>query len=357
MSDLRTLAAAFVVTLAAITGGAAVTGYVTADGVAPAPEIQNEHYVDGDAVANDTPGQATVEMESTARSQTVLVDPGIDSSGGAPVSPLALLGFGGPEVADRDVRPLANALIENGHEIDVYVPGETRPRPAAGPGGEGSETALGERLDEADAFVTFRTDYDEAELSAIEEFVDSGGRVIVATEPDAAFDQPGAVGLDSTLGVTTDPGYVYNMQENDLNYQRVYAAPTGESDAALTEGVDRAVLPTATPVGTTVGGSDVLAPIEGSELSTTRASTEAPLLVRSDNVVMIGDSDFLSPENAQRADTDALIGNLADFLVSGGQTSPGGQRAPIGPQEPSGNQTASGSQSGPQQPAENETAG
>jgi hypothetical protein len=181
--------------------------------------------------------------------------------------------------------------------------------------------------------------------------------VIVATEPDAAFDQPGAVGLDSTLGVTTDPGYVYNMQENDLNYQRVYAAPTGESDGALTEGVDRAVLPSATPVGTTVGGSDVLAPIEGSELSTTRASTEAPLLVRSDNVVMIGDSDFLSPENAQRADTDALIGNLADFLVSGGQTSPGGQRAPTGPQEPSGNQTASGSQSGPQQPAENETAG
>jgi hypothetical protein len=343
VSDLRTLAAAFVVTLAAITGGAAVTGYVTADGVAPAPEIQNEHYVDGDAVANDTPGQATVEMESTARSQTVLVDPGIDPSGGVPASPLALLGFGSSGVADRDVRPLANALIENGHEVDVYVPG--------------SETDLDERLAEADAFVTFRTDYDEAELAEIESFVDSGGHVIVATEPDAAFDQPGAVGLDATLDVTTEPGYVYNMEENDLNYQRVYAAPTGESDAALTEGVDRAVLPTATPVGTTVGGSDVLAPIEGSELSTTRASTEAPLLVRNDNVVMIGDSDFLSPENAQRADTDALIGNLADFLVSGGQTSPGGQRAPTGPQEPSGNQTASGSQSGPQQPAENETAG
>jgi len=369
VSDLRTLAAAFVVTLAAITGGAAVTGFVTADGAAPAPEIQNEHYVDGDAVANDTPGQATVEMESTARSQTVLVDPGIDSSGGAAASPLALLGLGSAGVADRDIRPLANALIENGHEIDVYVPGATRPRPAAGPGGPGgtAETRLGERLGDADAFVTFRTDYDEAELSAIEEFVDSGGRVIVATEPDAAFDQPGAVGLDATLDVTTEPGYVYNMRENDLNYQRVYAEPTGGSDAALTEGVDRAVLPSATPVGTATGGSDLLRPIDGSELSTTRASTEAPLLVRTDGVVMVGDSDFLSPENAARADNDALIGNLADFLVASGQAAPSGQRAPTGPQGPSGNQTAptgpdgsSGNQtapSGSEEPSGNQTAG
>ena len=358
MSDIRTLAVAFVVTLAAITGGAAVTGFVTADGAAPAPEIQNEHYVDGDAVANDTPGRATVEMESTARSQTVLVDPGIDSSGGVAASPLALLGLGSPGVADRDIRPLANALIENGHEIGVYVPGATQPRRAAGPGSGGAETRLGERLADADAFVTFRTDYNEAELSAIEEFVDSGGRVIVATEPDAAFDQPGAVGLDSTLEVTTEPGYVYNMEENDLNYQRVYAEPTGGSGAALTEGVDRAVLPSATPVGTATGGGDVLRPIEGSELSTTRASTEAPLLVRSDGVVMVGDSDFLSPENAARADNDALIGNLADFLVAGGQATPTAGPTPTAPSgnqtAPSGNQTAP---SGSQEPPENQTTG
>jgi hypothetical protein len=355
VSDLRTLAAAFVVTLATITGGAALTGFVTADGAAPAPEIQNEHYVDGDAVANDTPGRMDVEMESAARSQTVLVDPGVEPTGAVPVSPLALLGFGGPEVADRDVRPLANALIENGHDVGVYVPDPERQRRAVPPGAEPGPTQLGERLAEADAFVTFRTDYDEAELDEIESFVESGGHVVVATEPDAAFDQPGAVGLDATLDVTTEPGYVYNMEENDLNYQRVYAEPTEESDAALTEGVDRAVLPSATPVGTTIAGSDVLRPIEGSELSTTRASTEAPLLVRTDGVVMVGDSDFLSPENAARADNDALIGNLADFLVTNDRTPPGpeGQRSPTGPTGP----TEPGQPSEPRQPSGNETAG
>jgi hypothetical protein len=99
----------------------------------------------------------------------------------------------------------------------------------------------------------------------------------------------------------------------------------------------------------------VLRPVEGSELSTTRASTEAPLLVRTDGVVMVGDSDFLSPENAQRADNDALIGNLADFLVTNDRTPPGpeGQRSPTGPTGP----TEPGQPSEPRQPSGNETAG
>ena len=336
MTRVATLAVAFAVTLAAVIGGAAAVGFVTADGAAPAPEIQNDHYLDEDLVVNGTPGQATVEMDASAGSQTVLVDPGVEATGAGPALPISLIGLGGGGVADRDIRPLANALIENGHEVGVYVPNPDQRRRPAPPGAD-RPTQLGERLAEADAFVTFRTDYDPEQLDEIESFVDSGGRVVLATEPDAAYSQPGAAGLDATLDVTTRPGYVYNVAENDLNYQRVYAEATG--DAPLTEGVDRAVFPSATPVGTPVGGSDVLRPIEGSELSTTRAPTEAPLLVRNDEVVMIGDADFLSPENAARADNDALIGNLADFLVTNDRT-PSGAGGSTGPTRPPTNGTA-----------------
>jgi len=333
VSRLPTLAVAFVVTLAAVTGGAAVTGYVTADGAAPAPAIQNDHYQNPDLIANGTPGQAAVEMDATAASQTVLVDPGVEPTSPGAALPISLIGLGGGGVADRDIRPLANALIENGHEVGVYVPDPNQRQPPAPPGAD-PPTQLGERLAEADAFVTFRTDYDPDELDAIESFVDSGGHVVLATEPDAAYSEPGAASLDATLDVTTEPGYVYNMAENDLNYQRVYAEATRET--ALTEGVDRAVLPSATPVGTTATGTDVLRPIAGSELSTTRAPTEAPLLVRNDGVVAVGDSDFLSPDNARRADNDALIGNLADFLVTNDRTppGPGGASGPTQPPQP-----------------------
>ena len=345
MNRVVTLAVAFVVTLATVIGGAAAVGFVTADGAAPAPEIQNDHYLDDDLIVDDDPGQATVEMDAAAGSQTVLVDPGVEAAGPGPALPISLIGLGGSGVADRDIRPLANALIENGHDVDVYVPDPNQRRRPARPGAD-PPTQLGERLAEADAFVTFRTDYEPKQLDEIESFVESGGHVVLATEPDAAYSQPGAASLDATLDVTTRPGYVYNMEENDLNYQRVYAEATG--DAPLTEGVDRAVFPSATPVGTTVGGTEVLRPIEGSELSTTRAATEAPLLVRNDEVVMIGDGDFLSPENARRADNDVLIGNLADFLVTNDRTPPGppgeggstGPTQPPGPGQPPANGTA-----------------
>ncbi|WP_281195556.1 hypothetical protein [Halorubrum sp. F4] len=339
MSRIGVLAAAFLVTFATIAGGAAIAGYATADSAAPAPEIENEHYQSADVIKDDDPGEATVTMESDAESQTIVIDPGVEAAGGLPTSPLALIGFGGPEVTDRDVRPLANALIENGHDVRVYTPDPSSQQRPTRPD-ETGPTPLGEDLAEADAFVTFRTDYDDDELADIETFVEEDGRMILATEPDAAFDPPGAASLDATLGTTTEPGYVYNMEENDLNYQRVYAEPTG--DSTLTEGVDRAMFSTATPVGTAADGGDEFRPIDGSELSTTRAATEAPLLARDDGVVVVGDGDFLSPENAQRADNDVLIGNLADFLVENDrdpetqppETQPEGPTAPTGPTQP-----------------------
>jgi hypothetical protein len=190
-------------------------------------------------------------------------------------------------------------------------------------------TPLGRELADADAFVTFRTDYGDDELDEIANFSRADGRVIVAAEPDDAFDQPGGAAFESALNVTTEPGYVYNMADNDLNYQRIFAEPA--DGTGLTAGVDRAVFPTATPV-TTMGAPDsALVPTAGAQLSTSRAETDAPVLVRSGDVVMVGDTNFLWPENAQRADNDVLIGNLADFLVTNDRTP---EEQPPQPPEP-----------------------
>ena len=326
MNHTERLAVAFVATLAVMVVGATLVGFISADGAAPAPEIENDHYTDEDLVHDDTPGEADVTMSSNQPSRTVLVDPGVETAGAAPANPLALLGLGGSGVADRDIRPLANVLIENGHEVRVHAPSAGGAAAPPGPSGQNGGTQLGAELEEADAFVTFDSEYSEAEREAIDSFLENGGTVVSMTDPDEEFDQPGAAALDSTLGVTTEPGYVYNLAENDLNYQRVYAEPAGES--SLTDGVDRVVFPSATPVGA-AAGSEALRPIEGTQLSTTRASTDAPLVVADGGVIKIGDADFLSPENAQRADNDVLIGNLADELVSSGAAG-GAVEFPVG---------------------------
>jgi plastocyanin len=175
---------------------------------------------------------------------------------------------------------------------------------------------LSDRLADADAYVSVGAGgYSDSEVSALGNFTDRGGRVLLTTEPDDSFgsDFSDAV-LQSELGVATEPGYVYNVAENDLNYLRVFAGPEASGD--LTEDVDRAVFPSATPV-TASGGSALLGAIEGSQLSTTRAGTDAPVLVRDDDVVLAGDSGFMTPENVQRVDNDDLVGNVADFLVTG----------------------------------------
>jgi len=316
MSRLFPLAGTFVVVLALVLGGAAIAPAVTGDAPQQSmPDIENPQYSDENVVADGTPGQADVTMAASAENQTILIDPGLEAGPERPRVPFSLGSFG-PETTERDVMPLVSALVENGHNVRIYQPPENPERRGPpGPGGEEETLSpIGEELADADAFVTFRTDYSDEALADIETFASEDGRVLVASEPDDSFEEPGGAGLDSALGVTTEPGYVYNLEENDLNYQRIFAEPSG--GAQVTRGVDRAVFPTASPVtaaGTADGG---LAPTEGAELSTTRAETDAPVLVQRDNVVMVGDTDFLVPENTQRADNDVLVGNLADFLVT-----------------------------------------
>jgi len=349
MSRPTALVLAFVVTLGLVLGAAAAGGLVTTDaGVEDPPEIENQQYLDENLPKDRAPKTADVTMDAAVEPQTVVIDPDIEAterrSFGRRVP--FIPGAFGPDTTQRDILPLVNVLIENGHNVEIYTPsaGQERPTRPAPPGAEQKQlTPLGKELADADAFVTFRTDYDDDELGEIQNFSRADGRVIMMTEPADSFDQPGGADLRATLNVTTEPGYVYNMEDNDLNFQRIFAEPA--DDTGLTEGVDRAVFPTATPVATMGTADSQLVPTAGSELSTSRAETDQPVMVRDGNVVMIGDTNFLGPVNAQRADNDVLIGNLADFLVTNDRTpseqppqppepaneTPGGGTAPLPP--------------------------
>jgi len=333
MRRLLSLAGTFVFVFALVVGAAAIAPAVTGDSYQQSmTAIENPQYSDADVRADGTPGQADVTMDSQVENQTIVIDPGIEPGPERPRGPVpfALPGLG-PDTTERDVTPLVNTLVENGHDVRIYTPEGGRER--SGPPRPGAEdeklSPIGEELADADAFVTFRTDYSDEELKDIETFASEDGRVLVATEPDDAFETPGGAGLDSALGVTTEPGYVYNLEENDLNYQRIYAEPT--DTGSVTEGVERAVFPTASPVDAEGTATSSLAPIEGSKLSTTRAGTDTPVLIQRENVVVVGDTDFLVPENTQRGDNDVLVGNLADFLVRNDRTP--AEQAPNPPED------------------------
>ena len=303
MSVLRH-AGVFALVVVVVVGGAAAVPFVTGDDTTR-PDATNEQFQPGAILAEQAEEGGQVTMDADAESKTILVDTGHAN-----------------DVSRSDLKPLLSTLVANGHEVQFY----TR-----------ESGSLNQSLRGADAYLVVnpRQPYTAAEVDGVEAFSDAGGRVLLMSDPPtaqvtggllfASYEQvsykQAAVG--SPLGVGFGSGYLYNMEENANNYQGIYAAG---GEAPVAEGVDRAMMREAVPVvhdGGTVG----LTAAEGTTLSTTRDAGTYPTLVQNGNVVAVGDTDFVKPEDAYDADNEVLIGNLADFLVTG-------DKEPGAPQRP-----------------------
>jgi hypothetical protein len=305
------LAAVFVVIVAAIVGGAAVVPYALGSGGdagSDPVDVENQQFQPDTILPDETPEEGEITMDSGASGKTILVDVGHENG-----------------VSKTQLEPLLSTLVENGHRVRFY---------------RGQRASLNESLRSADAFVVagpnrrFTTD----ELDGVEAFTDAGGRVLVMGDPPSiqlsggllfglgSFQPtaPRTTALGSTYGIAYGSGYLYNMEANDNNFKSVFAEPA--ASGGLAAGVDRVVMREAVPIRT-AGATRVLVGSEGTHLSTTRDPGQYAVLARSGNVTAVGDTDFISRENAYDADNEVLIGNLADFLVDG-EKEPGAPTPP-----------------------------
>jgi hypothetical protein len=243
----------------------------------------------------------------------------------------------GSDVDEIQLRPLVNALTENGHEVRFY-------RPERGANGQ----ALNETLRDADAFVSLAPEnrFTTGEAKSVEAFLDAGGRVLAAGEPESSSLGGGFFGFPartsggastaefapalSPHGLTVGSGYLYDTTENVNNHANLRVSPAGEGD--LTAGVEEAVVHEATPVS---GETVVLQTDSSAELSTTREADAYGVLARSGNLAVLGDSSVFDPDWAYVADNEVLVGNLIDFLVTGDREpmpeAGGSQSGPAGP--------------------------
>lgn len=298
---LGTFIAAFVVTVGAITVGAVVLD----DGTQTTQVEQN--HIDASLVADQLDDGGEITMESDEPTNTIVIHTGTPEFAGPPPmgfqdqstdSQLSAGGLGGP---DRDVGPLASTLVDNGHEV-VYYEDERQDGP------------LGETLSDADGLLLVGSaDLTPQEQNAVSEFVDGGGQTIVAANPGPSND---VSEITASKGLYAEAGFLYNLVENDNNYLSLIVEPTG--DEPLTDGVDEAVFRSVAPIGSS-HGEPIMETDEQTRESTTREAGTYGAAAMSDNLVLLGDSSFMEPENAYRADNNVLIGNVADFLVTGAQ--------------------------------------
>ncbi|SEW00555.1 hypothetical protein SAMN04487945_0862 [Halobacterium jilantaiense] len=303
-----------VVIASAIVGGGMLAG--GGGGYSPSELTVEEHQsVD---IASPPAEEGSIDVSAATSGKVVVIDAAHQNN-----------------VDEIQLRPLVNALTENGHSVRFY-------RPDRGPSGE----ALNKALQDADAFVSVAPDnrFSTGEAKSVEDFLDAGGRVLAAGEPETgglgggsifsiSVSRGGATSAEfapalSPHGLTVGSGYLYDTTDNVNNHANLRVSPAGESD--LTAGVEEVVVHEATPV---TGENVLLRTDSSTELSTTRDASDYGVLAQSGNLAVLGDSSVLDPDWAYVADNEVLVGNLVDYLVTG-------ERTPM--PEPSGSDSGPG---------------
>ena len=343
MNNLARLAGVFVLAFGITVGIAFVGGLILAEGTPENPDVDREHLAFDNVAPGDVQTDSAVEMDSDEPENTVVIqlgaptaDPIQDPLLGITEAPS--LAQTSSVVGEESVTPLVNALLEQGHDIEFAASGGQDP--VGQPGmTDGQPSPLSDQLADADAFITFEPGLlSDAETEAVSEFAEAGGRTVIAADPGSPAD---ASVVGSSHGLFVESGFLFNMAENDNNYLSIFAEPSGQSE--LTAGVDEVVFRTAAPVGTT-DGAPAFVTDEGTERSVDGETDSYGVAAVNGDMAMIGDSSFLIPENANAADNSVLIGNLADFLVTGDideeafepdiPDEPGPPAEPIPPEEP-----------------------
>ena len=174
---------------------------------------------------------------------------------------------------------------------------------------------LEEGLRGADAFLVIlpRDSYSTEEAGLVEKFAGKGGEVLLIGDPTRRHNINSLAGR---FGLDFQPDYLYNVHENDLNYQNIYVRDFQPDQ--VTQGLEAIVLYTAGSVKSSGPGLAFTDNINTRSSITDQIEPFQPLVWGNrNNVLALYDLTFMIPPQDSILDNGQLISNLADFLTTG----------------------------------------
>ncbi len=219
-----------------------------------------------------------------------------------------------------DLTPLRDRLVARGAEVEEY---------------DGYTTALDAQLRGAMALVVAAPTYEfaEWEVEAVVDFVEKGGRVLLAGDPtrpvaplgeeydidlyDVLYPEsavPAMNSLADSLGVVYFDDYLYNLVDNEGNFRNV-SFSLEESDPTLTEGVESVILFASHSLRSE--GQVLLAGDANTEssLRTGESDLAAGVLSAQGCTLALGDLTFLTAPYHTMGGNDRFLSNVADWLL------------------------------------------
>ncbi|MFB6160054.1 MAG: DUF4350 domain-containing protein [Haloferacaceae archaeon] len=288
------LAAAVVVSVA---GAGAVLAERSQE--APAEPLDTPEYAPSNVDVDylQASGQIQVNRSAATGDGTVVIDKGH-----------------GNRFSQADIQPMVEALTRVGYDVEFYTGGD-----------------LAAQLEDAKAFVVIdpSQEFEPGDVDDVRRFTGQGGHLLLVGEPTQITvggglfgtgirtQQPRLTTLTTPYGMTVDTAYLYNQENADANYKWITARPT---DAEGLDGIERTTMYTAAEV--TVNGGTVLLRSSPNTLksSTDDQSGQYPVAVRKREVVLVGDSTFLTEGRYRVADNEAFAAYLVRFLASSDRT-------------------------------------
>lgn len=192
------------------------------------------------------------------------------------------------------------AKEENGEEAGA------EPEEALAKGKEEPE----EPLPQSFIVVSPQSAFSKEEKKTLAKFVDEGGKLLLIADPTRSSRMND---LSLEFGLIFEPDYLYNMKENEINYQNIFVTEFKENK--LTKGLGKIVFYTAGSISSDNSSIVFVDENTFSSVIETRKRLSPIALARDATVLAIYDLTFISEPHNGVLDNNQLIANIADWLM------------------------------------------
>jgi hypothetical protein len=151
--------------------------------------------------------------------------------------------------------------------------------------------------------------YSNEDKKAVKEFVERGGKLLLIADPSRESE---INSLANQFKLLFWNDYLYNLRENDGNYQYIYLKQFKPSE--ITKKLEKIAFYTACSIYPSEMGIAIADPNTYSSKIETPGNL-TPLLLMDEKILAIGDFTFLLEPYNLAWDNNQLISNIADFLT------------------------------------------
>ncbi len=169
-----------------------------------------------------------------------------------------------------------------------------------------------EELEIPNAFIVVcpQSEFSREDTITSDNFVSSGGKLLLITDPT----RRGQINsLSLQFGLIFEPDYLYNMEENEINYRNIFISDFKEN--AITKNIRKIALYVAGSISSADSGIAFTSNKTFSNVVETRNKLSPIALAEESRVLGIYDLTFMTEPYNGILDNNQLISNIADWLM------------------------------------------